>query len=177
MLKPNVGRALSAAGAILLLLSLVLVWYHVERPTGVENSTGWDAFPRLRWIVAGGAVLTLATALVRQVRWVLVARTILGVVLAALIVRRIIDPPEISSPVVTQFGVYVGLVGALAVAFGGLVDTGREFVVPVMGLGGAPRGELPPGSASPTRPSDRSRNGSPGDTAVRVPNHAQQQRN
>ena len=177
MLKPNVGRALSAAGAILLLLSLVLVWYHVERPTGVENSTGWDAFPRLRWIVAGGAVLTLATALVRQVRWVLVARTILGVVLAALILRRIVDPPEISSPVVTQFGVYVGLVGALAVAVGGLVDTGREFVVPVMGLGGAPRGELPSGSAPPVRTSDHSRHGSPGGAAVRVPNHAQQQRN
>jgi hypothetical protein len=94
------------------------------------------------------------------VRWVLVARTVLGVVLAALILRRIIDPPEISSPVVAQFGVYAGLAGALAVAFGGLVDTGREFVVPVMGLGGTPRGELPSG-----------------DAAARVPNHAQPRRN
>jgi hypothetical protein len=177
MLKPNVGRALSAAGAILLVVSLVLVWYHVERPTGIENSTGWDAFPRLRWIVAGGAVLTLATALARQVRWVLVARTVLGLVLAALILRRIIDPPEISSPVVTQFGVYVGLVGALAVALGGLVDTGREFVVPVMGLGGTPRGELPSGPTKAARGSSSASDGSPGGTAVRVPNHAQQQRN
>jgi hypothetical protein len=177
MLKPNAGRALSAAGAILLLLSLVLVWYHVERPTGVENSTGWDAFPRLRWIVAGGAVLTLATALVRQVRWVLIARTVLGVVLAALILRRIIDPPDISSPVVTQFGVYVGLVGALAVAIGGLVDTGREFVVPVMGLGGAPRGELPSGPTSTARAERPIPSVSPGGAARRVPNHPQHRRN
>src|SRR3954449_1195384 len=161
MLKPNVGRALSAAGAILLLISLVLVWYHVERPTGIEGSTGWDAFPRLRWIVAGGAVLTLATALVRQVRWVLVARTVLGVVLAVMILRRIVDPPEISSPVVTQFGVYAGLLGALAVAFGGLVDTGRELVVPVMGLGSTPRGELPSGATDTARATGTAHRGSP----------------
>jgi hypothetical protein len=66
MLKPNAGRALSAAGAILLLVSLALVWYHVERPTGIESATGWESFPRLRWIVAGGAVLVIAAALVRQ---------------------------------------------------------------------------------------------------------------
>jgi hypothetical protein len=169
MLKPNAGRALSAAGAILLLASLVLVWYHVERPTGVENSTGWDAFPRLRWIVALGAVLTLATALVRQVRWVLIARAVLGLVVAVLILRRIVDPPDISAPVTTQFGVYIALAGALAVALGGLVDTGREFVVPVMGLGSAPRGELPAGP-------DRS--AAPRATPVRhTPNHASQRRN
>jgi hypothetical protein len=177
MLKPNVGRALSAAGAILLLISLVLVWYHVERPTGVESSTGWDAFPRLRLIVMAGAALTLATALVRQVRWVLVARTVLGVIVAALILRRIIDPPDISSPVVTQFGVYVALLGAVTVALGGLVDTGRELVVPVMGLGGAPRGELPPGGADTSRTTRPARNGAPGGAAVRIPNHAQQRRN
>ena len=60
MLKPNAGRALSAAGAILLLISLALTWYHVERPAGIETATGFESFPRLRWIVAGGAVLVLA---------------------------------------------------------------------------------------------------------------------
>src|SRR3954452_885319 len=93
MLKPNVGRALSAAGALLLLVSLALVWYHVDRPAGVEFSTGWESFPRLRVIVAVGALLTLVTALLPQVRWVLIARTVLGLVLAALILRRIVDPP------------------------------------------------------------------------------------
>lgn len=177
MMKPNVGRALSAAGAILLLVSLVLVWYHVERPTGVENSTGWDAFPRLRVIVAAGALLTLATALARQVRWVLIARTVLGLVVAALILRRIVDPPDLASAVVTQFGVYVALAGALAVALGGLVDTGREFVVPVMGVGGAPRGELPSGAVS-TAGADRPvRGASPGGAMRRVPNHASPRRN
>jgi hypothetical protein len=171
MLKPNAGRALSAAGAILLLVSLALVWYHVERPTGIENSTGWDAFPRLRLIVLAGAVLLLASALVPQTRWVLVARTVLGLVVAALILRRIIDPPDISSPVVTQFGVYVALAGALLAAIGGLVDSGRELA-PMVGLG--PERQLPPGpgdSGAARRLVPRS--APPVGAAVRVPNHAE----
>jgi hypothetical protein len=172
MLKPNVGRALSAAGAILLLVSLALVWYHVERPTGIETSTGWETFPRLRLIVLGGAILTLLTAILPQTRWVLLARTLGGVVVAALILRRIIDPPDISSPVLPQVGVYAGLLAALSVAAGGLVDTGRR-VAPAMGLARVPRAELPPGDTgarySRRRPAG---DAAPGGAAVRVPNHA-----
>jgi peptidoglycan/LPS O-acetylase OafA/YrhL len=173
MMKPNTGRALSAAGAILLLVSLALVWYHVDRPTGTTNSTGWDTFPRLRIVLLVGALLTLATAAVRQVRWVLVARTALGVIVAALILRRIIDPPDISSPVRPAIGVYVGFVAALAVAVGGLVDTGRR-VVAAGGLGfGRPIAELPPptsgGRATPSdHPQDEPSNGA----AVPIPNLA-----
>jgi hypothetical protein len=160
MLKPNAGRALSAAGAILMLVSLALVWYHVERPAGVESATGWESFPRLRWIVAGGAILTLGTALVRQTRPVVVARTFLGVIVAVLLLRRIIDPPDLSSPVLPQVGVYAGLVSALLVALGGLVDTGRE-IAPIVGL--APRRpQLPPGGDDhATRALDRPRGGAP----------------
>jgi hypothetical protein len=163
MLKPNAGRALSAAGAILLLVSLALVWYHVERPTGIESATGWESFPRLRWIIAAGAALVLATALVRQTKLVLLARAVLGVVVGVLIARRIIDPPDLSSPVVTQFGVYVGVAGALLAALGGLVDTGRELVAPVVGLGRAPRAELPAGGDNtPSGKFTRSPSGAPG---------------
>jgi hypothetical protein len=146
MMKPNAGRALSAAGAVLLLVSLALVWYHVERSTGTTSSTGWDTFPRLRFILVGGALITLATAVAPQVRWVLLVRTVVGLVVAALILRRIVDPPDISSPVHAAIGVYVGFVAALMVAAGGLVDTGRR-VVAEGGLGfGRPVGELPPPS-------------------------------
>ena len=97
ILNPKIGRVLSAVGAALLIVSLFLVWYHVDRDNGVTTtSTGWDTFPRLRVIILVGAILTLVTALVAQVRWVLLARTVLGVVLAVLIVRRIIDPPDIA---------------------------------------------------------------------------------
>ena len=166
MLKPNAGRALSAAGSILLLISLALVWYHVQRPAGSEPATGWESFPRLRWIVAGGAVGVLATAFLRQTRPVLIARTILGVVVAALILRRIIDPPDLSSPVVTQAGVYVGLIAALLSAFGGLVDTGREIAV-VTGLARAPRAELPPAGGAAATHFERTPNRADGATVTR----------
>lgn len=142
LLKPNVGRALSALGALVLILGLWMVWYHVERSTGTESSTGWDTFPRLRIIVLVGAILTIGTALVAQVRWVLVARTLLGLVLAVLILRRIVFAPELSDPVSSQGGVYAGFVAALAVALGGLVDTGRRVVETYPTLWRPPAAEL-----------------------------------
>jgi hypothetical protein len=164
MLTPIAGRILSAVGAALLIVTLFVVWYHVDRDGNVTTtSTGWETFPRLRIIILVGALLTLATALVAQVRWVLLARTALGVILAALIMRRIIDPPDIADPVSAQFGVIIGFVAALAVALGGLVDTGRRVAAEGLGgLGfGPPRPQLPPGDP-----------GHGGGAAVRVRNHA-----
>src|SRR3954467_4338059 len=167
-MKPNAGRALSAAGAILLLFSLALVWYHVDRPTGTTSSTGWDTFPRLRFAVLGGALLTVVTALLPQVRWVLVARTVLGLAVAALILRRIVDPPHISSPVHPQLGVYVGLLGALAVALGGLVDSGRGGAR-AHGLGASGVRRLPPaGGTAFAEPTDHLSDAPSGGAAVRA---------
>jgi hypothetical protein len=176
MLKPITGRILSAVGAALLILALFLVWYHVDRDGDVTTtSTGWETFPRLRIIILGGALLTLATALVAQVRWVLIARTVLGLVLAALIMRRIIDPPDIADPVSAQFGVIIGFIAALAVALGGLVDTGRRVAAEGLGgLGlGRPLPELPPGSPRSGARSQRGSSDAPGGGAVlRVRNQA-----
>ena len=114
----------------------------------MTETTGWQTFTRLRVLILGGAVLLLASALVTQARAVLVARTALGVVLGALILRRIIDPPDVAGDVSAQLGVAVGLVGAIAAALGGLVDSGREVVERypnLAGFGGAPGGLLPRG--------------------------------
>jgi hypothetical protein len=176
MMKPNTGRALSAGGAVVLLVSLALIWYHVDRPTGLQAWTGWRTFPRLRWIIGAGALLTLATAVVPQVRRVLVVRTIIGVVVGALILRRIIDPPPLSSPMHAQAGLYVGFVAALAVALGGLVDTGRRFATGGFSLGGPGLPQLPP----PSDPARRRLPGTPADepsggAVLRVPNEAERQ--
>jgi hypothetical protein len=48
--------------------------------------------------------------------------------LAGLIVRRIVDPPQLDYDVTPAIGVYLGALGALLVAAGGLVDSGREVV-------------------------------------------------
>jgi hypothetical protein len=154
MMKPNIGRALSAAGAILIAVSLALVWYHIDRSAaqGSTASTGWDTFPRLRVILAAGALLTLLSAAVPQGRPVLLARTALGLLLAALILRRIVDPPHLSVPVSSQPGVFVGLVAALMVAAGGLVDTGRRAAQAYPGLGRRPVRSLPPAAGARVRP-------------------------
>ena len=104
----------------------------------------------------------------------LLARTVLGLVLAILILRRIIDPPDIADPVSSQFGVFVGLIGALAVALGGLVDTGRTVATEgLSGLGfGPPRPELPPAGAAvdPAEIEDER-----GRRPLRVPNQAERE--
>jgi hypothetical protein len=144
MLSPTLGRVLSAVGAVVVAVALVLTWYHIDRSAvqGTTESTGWQTFTNLRWVILAGAAIVLGTALVRQTRPVLVSRTLVGLVLAALILRRILDPPDLGFPISAQIGVYVGLLAALAVAAGGLVDSGREVVTAVWQ---PPAGELTAG--------------------------------
>ncbi len=149
LLSPRIGRLLSAAGAMLLIAALFLVWYDIARSPaeGPTTSTGWETFPRLRIVLLAGAALTLVTALLAQTRAVLAARTVLGLVLAALILRRIVAPPDLDYAVSAQAGVFVGLAAALAVALGGLVDSTRKVVAFFPDLpGGAGRRALGPGS-------------------------------
>ena len=90
----------------------------------------------------------------RQTRGVLIARTIVGLVVAALIVRRIIDPPALDYDVTPQLGVYLGALGALAAAAGGLIDSGREVVEqrPDLAFWRGPVAELPSGAERPHGP-------------------------
>jgi hypothetical protein len=168
MLNPNLGRVLSAVGACLLIVTLFVVWYDIDRSAaeGTTTSTGWQAFPRLRVAVLGGAILTFVSALPRQTRPVLVARTLLGLAVGALIMRRIIDIPEYSAPLHPQIGIWVAFAGAVLVALGGLVDTGRRVATAYPGLGGGGRAHaLPPGGG-----------GTGGGAAVRVTNEAESAR-
>ena len=180
MLTPNLGRVLSAVGAVLLIVTLFVVWYDIDRSAaeGATTSTGWDFFPRLRIAVLLGAIGTLVTALLPQTRPVLIARTLLGLAVGALILRRIIDTPDISAPLHPQPGMYVALVGAIFVAIGGLVDTGRRVVAASPGLGGGGRphrrchrvaGTEAPARrcVCPTRPSGRARARRPRGPAAR----------
>ena len=174
MLKPNTGRALSAGGAVVLLVSLALIWYHVDFPSGPQSWTAWHTFPRLRWVVGVGALLTLVTTVVAQVRWVLVARTVLGLIVGALILRRIIDPPPLTSPMHAQPALYLGLAAAVTVALGGLVDTGRRFATGGFSLGGPGLPQLPaPSDRQRERYRDAPVGESPHGAALRVPNQAE----
>ena len=153
MLSPRTGRILSAAGAVLLAVALFVTWYTIDRGTGAGSTeaSGWDMFFRLRVLVLAGAVFVLASAVVRQTRPVLIARTIVGLVVAALIVRRIIDPPSLGLGVTPQIGVFLGALGALLAAAGGLIDSGRVVVDqrPDLAFWRGSAGELPRASDEP----------------------------
>ena len=98
----------------------------------------------------------------------LIARTVLGLLVGALIMRRIIDPPDLSAAVHPQLGVWLAFLGALMVAIGGLVDSGRRVVAAYPGLAGGGRAAraLPPGGG-PGRGSG---------AVVSVPNEAERSR-
>jgi peptidoglycan/LPS O-acetylase OafA/YrhL len=152
MISQKMGRVLSAIGAVLLVVGLFLTWYHIDRTQGSTDTTGWQTFTNLRIVILVGAVLLFVSALIEQTRAVLIARSILGVVLGALILRRIIDPPDVSAPISAQFGVVVGLIGAIAAVLGGLVDSSREVAdrYPDLAFWRPPAGELGPrGSSEP----------------------------
>lgn len=157
MLSPRAGRVLSAAGAIILVAALFATWYHIDRTAalGDPDTTGWQTFQRLRIAILGGAAIVLIAAAMRPTRPVLIGRTLLGLLLAVLIVRRIIAPPELDYAVTPAVGVYLGALGALLVAAGGLVDSGREVIAryPDLAPWGKPLAELPngPDAAEPAR--------------------------
>ena len=157
LLKPNVGRALSAIGALVVVLALFMVWYHVLRPNGLpdSNKSGWDTFTNLRYVILGAAAIVVISALVPQTRPVLVVRTILGLVVALLVLRRIIDPPTLAQTTLkSQVGLYFGVLGGLAIAVGGLVDSGREIVEVYPNLFRPVAGELGRGTRSLDRGDD-----------------------
>src|SRR4051812_45252175 len=162
------GRLLSAVGALLLIGGLFLTWYHISRAGGfVENATGFDTFTRLRVVIILGAVVLLISAIVAQTQPVLIVRTLVGLVLGVLILRRVVFPPDIADPVSSQFGVFVGLVGAICAVLGGIVDTSREVAerYPEMAFWRPPAGELgagptpPPRQARAARPRDPNADG------------------
>jgi hypothetical protein len=145
VISQRVGRLLSAVGALLLIGGLFLTWYHITRAGGfVESATGFETFTRLRVVIILGAVAVLITAIVAQTEPVLVLRTLVGVVLGILILRRIVFPPDIADPVKAQLGVVVGLIGAVCAVLGGVVDTSREMAGrhPDMAFWCPPAGEL-----------------------------------
>src|SRR4051794_30133129 len=153
------SRLLSAVGALLLIGGLFLTWYHITHAGGfVENATGFDTFTRLRVVIILGGAVVLVSAIVVQAEPVLVVRTLVGIVLGILILRRIVFPPDIADPVRSQFGVFVGLVGAVCAVLGGVVDTSREVAdrYPEVAFWRPPAAELGVG-APPSPPNGRAR--------------------
>jgi hypothetical protein len=120
------GRFITAIGAAVLLVGMFLAWYEVVRSNGYTvNTTGWQTFTHLRFVLLLGSVGCLVSVLLRQTRLVVLGRLAVGIVASVLVIRRIVSPPELKGSTVTaQLGIYVSLLGALGIAFGGLLGLG-----------------------------------------------------
>src|SRR3954462_8123197 len=153
----GLGSALTIAGAVLILASLPMTWYHAERAVNTEL-TGWAIFTNLRiWLVVA-AVLALLTAVLPQGREAVFARCGLGLLAGLPVLRRIIDPPGGGVVHLDQrIGLWVALAGALAIIAGGLLSAGRRMAdhygwdLPGMG----PSRALPPPPSPPATPTGR----------------------
>jgi hypothetical protein len=123
------GRFITAIGAAVLLIGMFLSWYEVVRRNGYTvDTTGWQTFTKLRFLLLAGSVGCVASVLMRQTRAIVLGRLAVGLVASALVIRRIVSPPDLPGATLTaQLGIYVSLLGALGIAFGGLLGLGTEI--------------------------------------------------
>jgi hypothetical protein len=122
------GRFITAIGAVVLLVGMFLSWYEVVRRNGYTvDTTGWQTFTKLRFLLLIGSVGCLASVLLRQTRAIILGRLAFGLVASALVIRRIVSPPDLPGATLTaQLGIYIALLGALGIAFGGLLGLGTD---------------------------------------------------
>jgi cytochrome bd-type quinol oxidase subunit 2 len=141
------GEMLATAGAVLLLVFMLAgTWYG----HGSHARTGWQALPVLRWLVLVTIACALALAVAQATRrapaipaTLSLIVTVLGLItVLALIYRVLIDPPAHE-----QAAAYLGLLSAIALAYGGFLSLRQEGIlrqdgpteIPVVRLGGGER--------------------------------------
>src|SRR3954452_16559897 len=117
------SRWLVGIGAAVLIAGMFLTWYHVVRPNGfAEDTTGWQTFTKLRYLILGGGIVALASVMLVPTQVVRIVRIVIGLVTTALVLRRIISPPDLPGSTVTaQLGIYISLLGALGILLGGII--------------------------------------------------------
>jgi hypothetical protein len=141
------GEILAGAGAVLLLVFMLAGdWYG----SGSHGRSGWQALTDLRWLVIVTIALTLlltVTQAVRQAPAVPAALSVIVTVLGIITVLALIYRVLIDAPAHEQAGAYLGLLSAIALAYGAYASLRQEGVarrdapaeIPVERPGGAQR--------------------------------------
>ena len=118
------GEVLAGAGAlVLLVLMLAGKW--------AGSRTGWEALVSLRWLLivtiatAFGLVLTQAT---RRAPAIPVTMSLMVTVLGAISVLALVYRVLISPPAHQHAAAYVGLLSAIALAYGGYLSMREEGI-------------------------------------------------
>jgi hypothetical protein len=135
------GDIIAGVGGIVLLISLFLPWYgasvDVAGFSASESGSGWEALgfiDILLFVIALVAIAVVAARATGQLPAEIPAAVVLlglGALAVLLVLYRIIDIPvegDIPDEVdlSRKIGVFVALIGAAAVAYGGWRRTGAE---------------------------------------------------
>lgn len=123
--KIDLGEALAALGALLLLVALFLEWF--------DGATAWEAFELLDLVLALLALVVLAA--VSGVSESLGARLLapLGVLLLFVIVVQLVEPPPAIPDGDLGTGAWLALAGAGLVLVGGALRIARISVTVSVG--------------------------------------------
>src|SRR4051794_1024218 len=143
------SRWLVGIGAAVLIAGMFLTWYHVVRPNGfAEDTTGWQTFTKLRYVILGGGIVALVSVVLVPTRAVRIVRVVIGLVTAGLVLRRIISPPDLPGSTVTaQLGIYISLLGSVGILMGGLIGGEVDDDELAEDQPAEPIAALPPGEA------------------------------
>jgi prepilin signal peptidase PulO-like enzyme (type II secretory pathway) len=122
------GELLAGASAVLLLVFLLAGnWYG----SGAHVQTGWQALTVQRWLMAVTILAAFVLVIVQTTRrtpaipvTMSMIVTVLGLItVLALIYRVLVDMPAHQ-----QVGAYLGLLSALALAYGGFLSLRQEGI-------------------------------------------------
>ena len=156
--KIDLGAALAAVGALLLLIALFLEWF--------DGASAWEAFETLDLVLALLALTAIAAALSLS-DW-LEPRLLapLGLLLLFIIVVQLVEPPPGYGNEDPSTGAWLGLAGAGLVLVGGALRVARISVTVNLGERDvrhrvaavdrrtAAAAAAPPPPAPPTPPAD-----------------------
>ena len=168
----STGEKIAGVSAILLFIFMFFDWFTVSADNGfVSVSVGgsaWDALDVIPIILmvaiiaaVGVAVVRLTDAVFEPAISVNAVVSVLGVVSVLLILYRIINPPDSDFSGISvdpAFGIFVSLLAAAGIAYGGyraMQEEGTSFgeVGDRLGSGGQGGGGQPPQPPSSTPPS------------------------
>ncbi|HEU4706345.1 MAG TPA: hypothetical protein VFS64_04065 [Solirubrobacterales bacterium] len=167
----STGEKIAGVSAILLFIFMFLDWFTVSASNGfVSVSVGgsaWDALDVIPIILMVAIVAAVGVAVVRLTDAVFepsisanAVVAVLGIVSVLLILYRIISPPDSGFSGVSvdpAVGIFLGLVAAAGIAYGGyraMQEEGTSFgdVGDRLGSGGHGGGGQPPQPPSSTPP-------------------------
>jgi hypothetical protein len=171
--KLNTGEKVSAVSAILLFVFMFFDWFGVK-VSGVPGFSGsieggggsaWDALDVIPIFLMLAIVTAIGVAIVRLTDADLEPPVSLNAIVAALgglavllILYRIIDPPGgegiagVSVDVTLKFGIFLGLLAAAGIAYGGysaMREEGATFGDAADRLSGGGGGQPPAGGPPP----------------------------